>query len=95
MARIPDISKLQQMILGVPMKLESQFRLTYGMILQLLRIGTISITDMMKRSFSEYANSSKAPQHQEALDKLTKTFQQPDEEVNCEICQQDIKHYYT
>ena len=47
MARVPDITKLNQMILGVPTKLESKFRLTYGMILQLLRVGTIS---MMVRS---------------------------------------------
>ncbi|OQV16164.1 Helicase SKI2W [Hypsibius exemplaris] len=93
MARVPDITKLNQMILGVPTKLESKFRLTYGMILQLLRVGTISILDMMKRSFSEYSNTSKAPEHEAQLKKLT-SGERLTEEVACSICEVDIEGYY-
>jgi hypothetical protein len=35
-------------------RLESQFRLTYNMLLNLLRVEDMSVTDMMKRSFSEF-----------------------------------------
>lgn len=35
-------------------RLESQFRLTYNMLLNLLRVEDLSVTDMMKRSFSEF-----------------------------------------
>ena len=37
---------------GKPTLLESQFRLTYSMILNLLRVEQIRVEDMMKRSFS-------------------------------------------
>lgn len=35
------------------MLLQSQFRLTYTMILNLLRVEALRVTDMMRRSFSE------------------------------------------
>ncbi len=35
-------------------RLESRFRLTYNMLLNLLRVEDLSVTDMMKRSFSEF-----------------------------------------
>ena len=42
------------MLLGQPTKLESQFRLTYNMILNLLRVEDMTVEDMIKRSFSEF-----------------------------------------
>lgn len=36
-------------------RLQSQFRLTYNMILNLLRTEDLSVEDMIKRSFSEFA----------------------------------------
>lgn len=44
------------MIMGQPTKLASQFRLTYNMILNLLRVQAIKVEDMMKRSFYESGN---------------------------------------
>lgn len=38
---------------GKPTVLHSQFRLTYTMILNLLRVEALRVTDMMRRSFSE------------------------------------------
>lgn len=38
---------------GKPTILHSQFRLTYTMILNLLRVEALRVTDMMRRSFSE------------------------------------------
>lgn len=41
------------MLQGKPTVLHSRFRLTYTMILNLLRVEALRVTDMMRRSFSE------------------------------------------
>jgi len=46
---------LEKMLTGTSTKLQSQFRLTYNMILNLLRVEDMSVEDMIKRSFSEFA----------------------------------------
>lgn len=46
---------LRNMLTGTSTKLQSQFRLTYNMILNLLRVEDMSVEDMIKRSFSEFA----------------------------------------
>ncbi|WBW75114.1 Ski complex RNA helicase Ski2 [Schizosaccharomyces osmophilus] len=63
-AELPDTASLRHMILGPSTKLISQFRLTYNMVLNLLRVETLRIEDMIKRSFSENANQSLMPQHE-------------------------------
>ncbi|XP_061111078.1 helicase SKI2W isoform X1 [Conger conger] len=50
---VHDMGDLHVMMLGKPMVLQSQFRLTYTMILNLLRVEALQVTDMMRRSFSE------------------------------------------
>jgi len=50
---IPDIVTLKTILTGKPTRLESQFRLTYNMILNLLRVEDLKVEDMMKRSFAE------------------------------------------
>lgn len=52
------------MILGPPGKLSSQFRLTYNMILNLLRVEALRVEEMIKRSFSENASQSLLPDQQ-------------------------------
>ncbi|CAK4183040.1 unnamed protein product [Aphanomyces euteiches] len=51
---VTDATSLRRMLLGEPTKLESQFRLTYNMILNLLRVEDMTVEDMIKRSFSEF-----------------------------------------
>lgn len=51
---VPEVSDLHRMMLGRPTKLQSQFRLTYGMILNLHRVEELRVQDMMKRSFAEF-----------------------------------------
>ena len=51
-------------MLGVPTKLESQFRLTYNMILNLLRVEALKVEEMIKRSFSENMAQKALPEHQ-------------------------------
>uniref|UniRef100_A0AAR2L9J9 SKI2 homolog, superkiller viralicidic activity 2-like n=1 Tax=Pygocentrus nattereri TaxID=42514 RepID=A0AAR2L9J9_PYGNA len=50
---VHDMGDLHAMMLGKPTILQSQFRLTYTMILNLLRVEALRVTDMMRRSFSE------------------------------------------
>lgn len=50
---VPKELSLKNMMLGSPKELESKFRLTYSMILRLLRVEKISVEDMMSRSFME------------------------------------------
>lgn len=58
---IPDEPLLQKMILGKATKLESKFRLTYNMILNLMRVEGFGVEDMLKRSFSEAGNQKYLP----------------------------------
>jgi antiviral helicase SKI2 len=55
---------LQQMMLGKAAKLSSQFRLTYNMILNLLRVEALKVEEMIKRSFSENASQQILPDRQ-------------------------------
>ncbi|KAK1758129.1 NUC185 domain-containing protein [Echria macrotheca] len=64
---IPPVTDLRQMILGEPSKLRSQFRLTYNMILNLLRVEALKIEEMIKRSFSEHATQQLLPEHEKAV----------------------------
>lgn len=66
----PELNPLNRMILGESTKLKSQFRITYCMILNLLRIETLKVEDMIKRSFSENAAQKLMPQHQGRLKNL-------------------------
>ncbi|PNW76952.1 hypothetical protein CHLRE_11g482483v5 [Chlamydomonas reinhardtii] len=54
-------SELRAMLTGRGVKLESQFRLTYGMILNLLRVEDLKVEDMLKRSFAEFHAQRTAP----------------------------------
>ncbi|KAL6751486.1 NUC185 domain-containing protein [Haematococcus lacustris] len=55
------------MLTGRGVSLESQFRLTYSMILNLMRVEDLKVEDMMKRSFAEFRAARSAPQALAAL----------------------------
>lgn len=55
------------MILGIPGRLTSQFRLTYNMILNLLRVETLRVEEMIKRSFSENTSQRLLPENQQKV----------------------------
>jgi antiviral helicase SKI2 len=89
----PEASTLQTMILGQPTKLESQFRLTYNMILNLLRVEAIKVEDMMKRSFSEDGAQREAPKNENLIrEEEEKLSQIP--KMSCQICSADIEQLY-
>lgn len=51
---IPDMQELHSIMRGKAQELESKFRITYSMILSLLRKKDMRIQDFMRRSFSEH-----------------------------------------
>ncbi|GAA6061400.1 hypothetical protein JCM10212_000660 [Sporobolomyces blumeae] len=64
---VPDVETLNHMLRGQPTKLQSQFRLTYSMILNLLRVEALRVEEMIKRSFSENASQRLLPEHQKKV----------------------------
>lgn len=86
----PPAARLRAMILGDPTKLRSQFRLTYNMILNLLRVEALKIEEMIKRSFSENATQALLPEHEKSVklseENLAKIKREP-----CDICDVDLE----
>ncbi|KAJ5281701.1 hypothetical protein N7478_007073 [Penicillium angulare] len=86
----PPAASLKKMILGEPTKLRSQFRLTYNMILNLLRVEALKIEEMIKRSFSENATQALLPEHEKQVQlseaSLAKIKREP-----CDICDLDLE----
>ena len=62
-----DMTELYGMMQGKQNLLESKFRLTYSMILNLLRVEQLRVEDMIKRSFSEIDTQKKQGTHKEKL----------------------------
>uniref|UniRef100_A0A673HWG5 Helicase SKI2W-like n=1 Tax=Sinocyclocheilus rhinocerous TaxID=307959 RepID=A0A673HWG5_9TELE len=71
-AGVHDMGNLHAMMLGKPTVLQSQFRLTYTMILNLLRVEALRVTDMMRRSFSENHRDTQA--HEKRISELRNTL---------------------
>ncbi|XP_056287810.1 helicase SKI2W [Pseudoliparis swirei] len=67
-AGVHEMADLHVMMLGKPSTLQSQFRLTYTMILNLLRVEALRVTDMMRRSFSE--NHRDTPTQEKRISQL-------------------------
>ncbi|QSZ36997.1 hypothetical protein DSL72_009089 [Monilinia vaccinii-corymbosi] len=85
----PPVTELRQMILGEPSKLRSQFRLTYNMILNLLRVEALKIEEMIKRSFSEHATQQLLPEHEKAV-KVSEADLAKIKREDCDICEKDL-----
>lgn len=64
---LPEETDVRRLLTGAATKLESQFRLTYSMILNLLRVEDLKVEDMLKRSFAEFHSQRAAPDAQKAL----------------------------
>lgn len=70
----PTEDQLKELILGNPMKLSSQFRLTYNTILHILRIrSNIQIHDLMRKSFFENEAQKSLPTYEASLQKVKYT----------------------
>ena len=86
----PPAGELRQMILGDPTKLRSQFRLTYNMILNLLRVEALKIEEMIKRSFSENATQALLPEHEQKI-RLSEADLAKVKRESCDICDKDVE----
>ncbi|KAG6041199.1 hypothetical protein E4U41_005689 [Claviceps citrina] len=82
---VPPVAELRSMILGEPSKLRSQFRLTYNMILNLLRVEALKIEEMIKRSFSEHATQQLLPEHEKDV-KLAQADLAKVKRELCRVC---------
>ncbi|XP_046434524.1 helicase SKI2W [Neodiprion fabricii] len=77
---VPDAPVLQNMMLGKPQKLESQFRMTYSMILNLRRVTeSVTIEGMMRRSFKEVALIAHEKKHKAELEEVEKQLAESSE----------------
>lgn len=63
-------ASFKEVTLGVPTKLQSQFRLTYNMILNLLRIEALKVEEMIKYSFSENSKQTLLPEQERKINEL-------------------------
>ena len=85
----PPAATLRHMILGTPTKLRSQFRLTYNMILNLLRVEALKIEEMIKRSFSENATQALLPEQEKEV-KISEAGLAKIKREPCPICDVDL-----
>lgn len=86
---VAPAAELRRMILGEPSKLRSQFRLTYNMMLNLLRVEALKVEEMIKRSFSEHATQQLLPQHEQAV-RLGEADLARVRRDSCDTCDQKI-----
>lgn len=87
-----SIATFKEVTMGVPTRLQSQFRLTYNMILNLLRIEALRVEEMIKYSFSENAKETLQPEHEKQIKVLQEELQTI-EYKSCEICDNDIEKF--
>ncbi|VAI55656.1 unnamed protein product [Triticum turgidum subsp. durum] len=88
---IPEESDLKNLLVGKPTRLESQFRLTYTMILHLLRVEELKVEDMLKRSFAEFHAQKDLPQKEKLLLQM---LRQPTKTIECIKGEPSIEEYY-
>jgi len=90
---IPLMADLHKMMLGKPTQLVSRFRLTYSMILNLLRVEELRVEDMMKRSFAEFHMQKDSQERKREMEEVEKKLQNI-KEVDCTFCAEDLKLYF-
>lgn len=97
----PPIGILRNMLTGSSTMLRSQFRLTYNMILNLLRVEEMSVESMIKRSFSEFATQRAltANEYPKLLARGRKTLTKLEEQLKNEAHQrvgaEDLEEYFS
>ncbi|XP_053577924.1 SKI2 subunit of superkiller complex protein [Bombina bombina] len=90
---VPEMSDLHKMMLGKPTLLQSQFRLTYSMILNLLRVEALRVEDMMKRSFAEARTQKDSKAHEQRIKVLTKELANMGD-IECSGDLSDLQDYF-
>lgn len=90
---VPGETTLRQVILGQPTKLSSQFRLTYQMILSLLRIESLRVEEMLKKSFAENHAQQAVPEQEAKLQQHRDALQAV-QALECAVCAVDLEECY-
>ncbi|CCE61889.1 hypothetical protein TPHA_0B02170 [Tetrapisispora phaffii CBS 4417] len=85
-------SVFKEVTLGIPTKLQSQFKLTYNMILNLLRIEAFKVEEMIKYSFGENLKQTLQPEHEKQIKQLTSELQDI-KQSSCNTCAEDIDKF--
>ncbi|XP_022902314.2 superkiller complex protein 2 [Onthophagus taurus] len=91
--KIPGEQILKGMMLGRPNQLTSQFRLTYGMVLSLLRGESLSVEGMMSRSFREADHQRKMFDVHRKLEKVEETLKVETNQEFSEYLQPLVKFF--
>ncbi|GAX76723.1 hypothetical protein CEUSTIGMA_g4170.t1 [Chlamydomonas eustigma] len=95
---VPPENELRTMLTGRGVSLESQFRLTYSMILSLLRVEDLKVEDMLKRSFAEWRAQRSQPKALGQLQDIDKQLVRvrgrawPDCQLHCQ--RHELEDYY-
>jgi len=91
---VPESMSLIKIVTGKTMKLESRFKLTYSMILNLFKFeGEFGVPDMMRRSFAELLNQRLANEYRESL-RVAKEKLANLKSIECIRGDPDIENYY-
>jgi superfamily II RNA helicase len=102
--KLPEVTDLHKMLKGRATKLSSQFRLTYTMILILLRVEDMSVEEMIKRSFTEFSTqnllgSKNLPSLREKINKALNKLnanESDNKSESCTLCHcnyTDVSHF--
>lgn len=86
---LPAEITLRTVILGQPTRLTSQFRLTYNMILNLLRVESVRVEEMIRRSFGENLGQKNIPLEQARLAQGEAELGRVGP-LDCAICEEDL-----
>jgi antiviral helicase SKI2 len=95
----PPQPMLRSMLTGKSTLLKSQFRLTYNMILNLLRVEDMSVESMIKRSFSEFATQRAltTKEYPQLLERGTKALAKLESQLSEELRlgAEDLEDYFS
>jgi len=91
---IPDEMCLSNLLKGKPTRLTSRFRLTYNMILNLLRCTDLKVEHMVKRSFGEFATEKIRAQKTLVADKMEKRLTRIEDSMNQMVSLEEVEEYY-
>ncbi|KAK4527176.1 hypothetical protein GAYE_SCF35G5098 [Galdieria yellowstonensis] len=98
---IPDAATLKYILTGPPIRLSSRFRLTYNMILNLLRVEDLKVEDMIRRSFGEVASNMDLNRMLRLVKNGERKLEEWNEQLQVELqdnvlglTMEDFQHYY-
>lgn len=91
---VPPEDTLRSMMQGRPSFLRSKFRLTYGMVLSLLRVESLSVEGMMARSFLEVDYQKNYAKIQTEIDTLERQLKELNKEQHSNYLQPLVEFFY-